>query len=407
MGMMPEAVRMWAALYANPQWGNLAYCSAATSLIAVGKEDEAKKLMDEALAKIPNPSVGLLLRYLQTHEKAEEGIKIAERLAQIDPANKADYESLRLVYAAVGSGPLNEVVPPEKLPAVVSLKEKSEIVDMSSLTWGGDSTASVSTSTSVVVPVSFNGGKEKLMVLDSGSDAVLVSPDLVKELSLQPISTAEYIGMGYKGARPSNWVILKTVKLGSLTVKNVPAMVIDKKSDFWKDISGIIPIRLLKDFALLYDRRKGKLGLYPSGTKPEEAMGPGTFAVKSLWFGGRPYVATTIQNRPDAFCLLDTGSTKTFIASERVKELGIKLNSSRYESQQVLGLSGALQVGVADDVTLLLGSARIKMPAVHVTPVGSVEMLDCYGLLGRTVLDLFAMWFDYRTNTVAFRDYDK
>lgn len=89
------------------------------------------------------------------------------------------------------------------------------------------------------------------------------------------------------------------------------------------------------------------------------------------------------------------------------RSFGIKLNSSRYESQQVLGLSGALQVGVADDVTLLLGSARIKMPAVHVTPVGSVEMLDCYGLLGRTVLDLFAMWFDYRTNTVAFRDYDK
>jgi predicted aspartyl protease len=408
MGMMPEAVRMWSALYANPEWGSLAYAEAAGALLAVGKDDEARKLTDDALAKVPNPSVELLLRFLQTHDTAEEGVKITDRLAQVDPANKADYESLKQLYVTVGSGPLNEVVPPEKLPATISLKEKSEFVDMSGLTWGGgDDSAAVSTSTSVVVPASFNGGKEKLMVLDSGAETVLVSPGLVKELELQPVATAQYIGLGHKGAQKSSWVLIKTLKLGPVTVKNVPAMVIDKKSDFWKDISGIVPMSLLKEFALSYDRRKGRLGLYASGSKPEDAMGAGTFTAKSLWFDGKPYVSTTIQGKPDLWCMLDTGSSKTFIASERVKDLGITVNTSRYDRQQFLGLSGSLQVGVATDVNLSFGTAQFKLPTVHVAPVGSTGMVDTYGLVGRTLLDLFAMWFDYRANTVAFKGYDK
>ncbi len=410
LAMVPQAVQHWSALLPVAGWSETACRRAVNALLATGKEAEARALLNQTLARFEKPPAGILRLALSLAQRGEEGVRLADRLVLADPANKEEYEGLKRLYASIGAASLFEEKLEAAYPVTLPLKEKSEFRDISSLTWGsGDiGTTGVTTSTRVVTPVAVNGTKEKLMLLDSGSDLCLVSPKWVEELGLKPVATAEYLGLGIQGSQTSNWVLLDSVKFGPLTIRHVPAMVISEKEDFFKEVGGIIPLSLLRHHGILYDRRHSKLVLHPTGTDPKAALGSDAFKVKSLWPYDRPFVETSVNGKPGCFFLVDTGAYATFIAAERAKEADVSINSARFGSQMGSGLSGAFASGVAADVTMVLGNTRLNMQTVQVTPLGGGWGLPSYGILGRRdVLDLFAMWFDYKANTVAFAPYDK
>ena len=64
-------------------------------------------------------------------------------------------------------------------------------------------------------------------------------------------------------------------------------------------------------------------------------------------------------------------------------------------------------VGVAKEVHLVVAGAQIDMPKVSVVDVGQGFGIDCYGILGRSVLDLFILYFDYSKGVVAAKEYRK
>lgn len=409
LGMFPQAVQAWAALYTCPdkEWAGFAYRQSARTLMIQGKELEARKLISDALAKWPQPPVSLLRYSVETDPSVADGIKHADQLLALDPKNKAEYESLKSIFAAAGEGELFQEAP-QSGPVTVKLKEKSETRHMTSFYWGSsdqDSTDEMTTSTRVVVPVGLNGSKERWMLLDSGSDSVLVTKDVVKELGLVPVSAASYIGLGYEGVQKSSWVLLKTLTLGGFSLKNVPAMVIEENNDFWKETGGLIPLSLFSAHGVLYDRRGGKAVLYPSGTKPEDAMPGGSFSLKSLWYDGKPHVEIKVQDKPGLNFLVDTGAWTTFIAGQYAQELGVRVNHAA-EKKGTIGLSGTALSGQANDVTLWLGPARFKLSPCQVMEI-SEEGAKTYGYIGRNILDQFAIYFDYRSNIVAFKAYDR
>jgi predicted aspartyl protease len=280
-------------------------------------------------------------------------------------------------------------------PTVLPLKERS------------DERVGVRSESGVVVPVSLNGAKANWMQVDSGAEVVLITKVAAEALGLKPIASAEYIGLGYKGTRKSGWVLLQSLKIGEFTLKNVPAMLMDKNTDLWKEMSGIIPLSLFKRHAVLFDRRHGKLALYPSGTKPEAVLPTGVFTVKSLWFHGKPFIEVAVKNAPKGFGLLDTGSTSTVVAAEMAPLTGVKANSGKYSGQYGIGLSGGISTGVADKVFLTFGTFRIEMPTALVDELGTFAEIDTQVLLGRDLLDNFLMFFDYPANVIAFKAYDK
>ena len=47
------------------------------------------------------------------------------------------------------------------------------------------------------------------------------------------------------------------------------------------------------------------------------------------------------------------------------------------------------------------------MPTAMVKELEGFSEIDCQALLGRDLLDNFQMYFDYSSNTVAFKAYDK
>lgn len=408
--MFLQAVQAWAALYSSPdkEWAGLAYRQSARTLAIQGKDLEARKLVADALGKWPQPPVALLRYSLETDPSVADGLKHADQLIALDTKNKTEYESLKAIFTAAGEGELFQEVPLTG-PVTFKLRERSETRHMTSFTWGGsdtDSTAEMTTSTRVVVPAALNGSKDRPMLLDSGSDSVLVTKDVAKELGLAPVSASSYIGIGYEGVQNSSWVLIKTLTLGGFSLKNVPAMVIEGDDDFWKDTGGLVPLSLFHAHGVLYDRRKGKITLYPTGTRPEEVLAPGSFSVKSLWFVGKPHVEVKVQEKARLNFLLDTGAWTTFIAGQYAQELGVHVNRAA-ETRKTSGLSGSALTGQANDVTLWLGPARFKLSPCQVMEIFEEAGAKRYGILGRNVLDQFAIYFDYRSNVVAFKAYDR
>jgi len=406
-GLAAEALQTWKPLLADGDWGQAAVVWSSRGLRALGREAEARELVLGALAKAQKPATGLLEQALLLDPSVAGGLKYIDRLIEVDPADREDYQNLRKLYEQVGTGTLFELSLPGGTPAVLPIKEKSEVKSFSALD-GYNSEVELSSATRVVMPVQFPGagkGKE-VMVLDSGSDVVLVSPNIVKKLGLQAVSTAEYVGLGYKGSMASQWVILRELQVGPLTIRNLPAMVIDKETDFWKETAGILPLSIFRQYGLLYDRRGGKLTLYPTGTKAEAALGANFIPAAFLWAGRSPYVQVRVQTSPPVFFLLDTGASSTFVDGGRAESFGIKV-SARYGSQGISGMSGGLHSGVARDVVLQLGRARINLKGVQVAELGGGGTLDSSGILGRDILDLFSIYIDYGQNTLAFKGYDR
>jgi predicted aspartyl protease len=464
MGNATQAARVWSILYKDPNWADTAYIRTVRALSATGAETEARKVLSEAITSLASPSAELCMLVVAGDTIPADGIKAVRRLAELDPSRKADCQTLEEVYTSLGSGELFEETSPADARADIPLKEKSETVDTSNLQWdaSGDSkTMRMGGSTRVVLPVSMKDGKSRWMSVETGAGAVMLSPYAAGEMGLKPRSCRIVPGLGYLGDAPRDWVLLESLTVGPLTFKNVPAFVIDKKdAHFWKETAGILPLTLLRKHAVLFDRRGGHLGIYPAGTAPEVALGEGSVRLKSAWPGKRPFVATKLQSHENSYFLVDTGATPTWVAASFTQALGIHVTTTGDTSQidnllsrgiafpaadrltaplpavPTPGGGGATlpdgkvrattssswggysqdapgliriwtnqPLGVAKEVRLVLGSAQIDMPKVHVVDVGQGFGIDCYGILGRSVLDLFIMYFDYSKTLVAVKEY--
>ncbi len=408
-GMIPQAVQVWSALYSCPdaEWAVRAYRASAQAQLSIGKEAEARKLIEEALSRWPATTQTLARLALEVAPGTAGASQIIGKVIASNPTNKDDWEALGQMVASA-SGDLFEEASAGDKPLVIPIKEKSERVNIPTFMEGDKYATNVTLSSGsrVTVPVSV-GGKKQWMLLDSGANLVLLTSNYARELGLKPVATAEYLGLGYEGAKKSNWVMIPLIKVGDLEFKNVPAMIIDKDSDFWKELGGILPLSMFRHHAVLYDRRHEKLTLYSPGTKAEAVMGDKLYPQKSLWFYGKPFVMAQINDRQNLPCLMDTGADSTYIAAEFAQDLGIAVNTGKYKSEYSRGLSGGFLSGTADQVDMQLGGARFPLKQVMVTELGQGYPIPCYGLIGRNIIDNFMVFFDYASNALVLKAYDR
>jgi tetratricopeptide (TPR) repeat protein len=442
-GRVQEALDHWNPLYADKDWAESSYRESVLALAAVGNEAEARALLAEALQKVPGSPVSLLHLCFFLDPSLAGGTAAAEKLKVADTANAARYDVLLRMYAAAG-GDLYQETLEKKLPAEIVVKEKTERQETTALSWSesntqvpvstpgaaseanfssgtqnymptytdtsaaeGGKTGTLSAPPRAVVGAKINGQREELMVLDSSRRLTLVSSRVAKKLNLQRLGPGAYRGVGLQASVPSEWVLLKEVRVGPVTFANVPALVIDEKTEHWKETGGVLPLWLFRRYGLHYDRRHGKLELVPSGTPPAQVLGPGSFQAKVLWFDGRPFIETRIQDKPGCYMALQTATVGTYLEQRRLADLGVSLKTSRYGSQRERGLFGLFSSGVADNVTIYLGTTRINLPTVLVADLHPDAGVDCWGIVGRNLLDLFDVYVDYPANVLAFRGYEK
>lgn len=442
-GRVQEALDLWKPLFGDKDWAEASYRESVLALVASGREAEGKALLAEALRNVPGSPVSLLHACLFLDPSLASGKASAEKLKAADPANAARYDVLLKVYEAAG-GDLYQETLEKKLPAEVAVKEKTERQETTALSWSesntqvpvstpgaaseanfssgtqnymptytdtaaaeGGKTGTLSAPPRAVVGARINGQREELMVLDSGRRLALVSPKVAKKLKLQRLGPGEYRGVGLQAAVPSQWVLLKEVRVGPVAFGNVPALVIDENTEHWKETGGVLPLWLFRKYGLHYDRRHGKLELFPSGTPPAQVLGAGAFQAKVLWFDGRPFIETRIQDKPGCYMALQTATVGTYLEERRLADLGVSVKTSRYGSQRERGLFGLFSSGVADNVTLYLGPTRINLPTVLVADLHPDAGVDCWGIVGRNLLDLFDLYVDYPAGVLAFKGYEK
>ncbi|MEJ2368610.1 MAG: aspartyl protease family protein [Acidobacteriota bacterium] len=405
LGYYSQAVNTWSRLYSTKGWAATALHYSVLAYTATGKTKEARDLLEKSLPKFKPVPTTLADDWAGLEPKASEVLRVLDAAKGDNSEDQAYLDNLKKLYQAVGKGSICELASMPSKPVTIKLKERSERLDTPGMAWG--STADMHTTTSVVIPVSIDGNKEDWLALDSGSDEVFLPEGLADDLHLQTVSSAIFQGLGEKGQIETRKVLIKSLKVGAVTFRNVPAKLIPKNADFWNK-RGIIPLSLFKDFAILYDRRHGELGLYPSGTKPEAAWGEGTQPLKSLWLYGMPFVEVTVNQHKGAYLRVDTGGYASFFSSRHTGELGINVNTGKFSASHGVGLSGSFSAGVAENVPIVLGRSAINMRTTQVMDMGGdTPLFDQFGILGRDVLDLFEIFFDYHHNVVALKSYEK
>ena len=407
-GAFDPALKAWKVLSQTPGWEATGYENGVQSLAALGREAEALAMLHAGLERVHPPAQSLVADSLDLEPSAKVSLAALDAYRKADPKAPAFYQDMRQVYAALGDVTLCRCDGLSGPSVRIPLQEKSERQEVPTVSSDASGQVSswteMSTGASVTVPVVVDGGSKSWMTLDSGSDTFLIPEELADELKLQPLGSVSYRGLGPKAAR-SAMVLLKAVQIGPLTFHDVPAVVIPKKADFWAR-RGLVPLSLLKSFALLYDRRHSRLDVYPSGTDPAPLLGKGGFRVPSLWFSGEPYVLMRIQEAVGLYCLLDTGAAEAYISGEHAPEVGVKVNSGKWGSERGLGVTGAFTSGQAEQVTLGLGLANFHLSPIQVMPLGlDRPLLPVYGIVGRKILDPFVIFFDYPRNVIAFKAY--
>jgi hypothetical protein len=394
------------------------------------------------MGKLSPPPASLVVLDIQLTGNAKQGKDLLDKVKPTDSSVTGEVAELKALFSAAG-GDLNQVALAGKTPAVIKIKEKTERVETTSLSWGGSGagpvytpgggagaavssstqgygagmkdtsqnegnrTGTISSAPRAVVEAKLDAKREEYMVLDSSSDAVLISARVAKKLDAKNITPGAYTGIGLSSPVASDWIMLSKIEVGPVTFTNVPALVIDEKTAYWKETGGVLPLWLFRDYALHYDRRHSKLTLYPTGTSPDAVLGQGAMRVNTLWYGGKPFVETRIQNRPLCFMLLSTSNVGSYLEERRAADMGIDLSTSKYGTQNAQGLFGIIASGVAEKVSLDIGTTRINLPTILVADLCPNNQLECYGVLGRNILDLFDIYLDYHADVVALKGYEK
>ncbi len=404
-----SAMRTWASLFSDPVMAEKAYYSSVKALLSSGREDEARRLADEGLARLPKPSQELIRYKVDLALRASEALPLLDQLTTLDPPNASGYQALRLLYETGGDKEFNEMRPPlgqrteEISLARTSNPRQGSTVELN-MDMGGSTTTTSFSDPVLTTGASINGASPETMMLDSGSSFVFLSPQLAQRLALKPVSTVRYQGLGGAGVIESSWALLDSLQVGQAVFHNVPAVIVNPKTNLWGEFWGIIPLSLFKHQAVVYDPSGPSLKIMVSGTNPEKAFGAGGFEVKAAWFKGCPFARTAIQELSGVFCLLDTGSFSTFLAPDIVPGLYSRPDSPHWRSaNRRAGLSGDFDPMVARQIRLCLGERCTILSVVQVAPIPLPYSIPCAGIIGRNILDQYVVFLDYGADRVYFK----
>ncbi len=290
LGQAQQAVQAWTPLFSDPDWGGLAMAKASRALRASGREEEAKQLVLNAVAKQEKPSPVLLNEALELDRTGPGCIKIIDKLIAADPQSKDDYENLRKLYASIGDGKLLDESLSGSLPVTIPLKERSVLHEVGTLLnpglfdndilaktddvrttresmappqVGPPTSETIRTDLGMAVPVVIGVDKMVWMTLDSSTGSCSVSAGAAKAGSLGCFRLSGKGPFGEKTSRAAgDWVIIKKLEIGPVVFQNLPARVMQKNEPGSKDETGVFPLALLRHFGVLLDSPGGRVILY-------------------------------------------------------------------------------------------------------------------------------------------------
>ena len=254
-----------------------------------------------------------------------------------------------------------------------------------------------------VVESKWDDGKTYRFLIDTGSTAMLVSPDLARRFGLKPRKgtppSKVHVRSASGGEVDLESVTLRRMLLGEASFERVPALVFDL-TDFSDhlgvQIDGIIGFPIFRDTLLTMDYLHNQLSIAPASLPP---AAPDPRAATIAFNNERNTPLVPIQLGNESFIVqIDTGSDGSLSLNPaglhprfaNGPRAGTLISSLQGDRRQ---LTGRLNQDV------LIGTHTIAKPVVDLT--------DQLSSIGGEFLRNFTVTFDQRHNQVTFaRDTD-
>ncbi len=265
-------------------------------------------------------------------------------------------------------------------------------------------------SNEILVPVSVNGLPGKLFLLDTGATQSILDTECFQNIA--PKNNDEISITTGSGAMKMRFLELKSLKLGDVTIDDVPVAVADL-SKFSQLLNvrpqGLIGANVLKRFLLTIDYDRHELWLQDpdKATPPEGAVVVPT--KPSLGVSGLA-VDGVIDGKLKLTFLIDSGAAFNHVAESLIKKLD---NEPILPVGVIKGLDGTpVRTGAVRFNKLEIGDKlKVDEPVFSVAPSlpnsaapAGIISGGSLAIIGNPLLSHYRVTIDYRNQRIFFQD---
>lgn len=241
--------------------------------------------------------------------------------------------------------------------------------------------------------VMINGKGPYRFIVDTGATQTVLSGKVIETLGLKKIATNIMYGLGGEGKVESPIYRADSIKVGDVTVKNVPLGTLSNPLlDLVMD--GILAPSVLAEFIVTIN--------YPGSQIELSRKAPTTgTAIPAWFFSGLLMVPSQVNGKFNGNFLLDTGADGTLISHSMANNLGVNKNTPGATLNLPIGGIGGL-----DDGILLVPSVTLKTPfetkqfdkmmAIDLHGMSRLIQTEISGVLGFDSLKDYRVTLDYQ-----------
>lgn len=261
-------------------------------------------------------------------------------------------------------------------------------------------------SNEILVEVKINGEKELVFLLDTGATQSILDTKAAKSLGM--VNSGDFNITTGSGAIKMQFMNLDSMRLGELTINNIPVAVTSLKK-FAKNLeikpSGLLGANILKRFVITIDYPNEMIELRPAGTKLDASKGVIVSTKPSLGVSGLA-VEGIIDNKQKLDLLLDSGAAFNHVSEGLIKDLitGTPVLPVGY----VKGLDAKMvRTGAIKFNTIKLGDLVVKNPVFSIAPSthkanpGLISGGNL-AIIGNPLLSKFKITINYRDQKILF-----
>jgi hypothetical protein len=233
-------------------------------------------------------------------------------------------------------------------------------------------------------------GKNYQFWLDTGSSLTVLSSRVAKEAGASVLGQDTLTIATFAGVAPARPTVLPRMEIGSIVIRNSPAIVIE--SDLMRvqgsasvvpwsglPVDGIIGWDIIRRFDMSLDYASGKITF----AKPTDLGTSGTPAQNLKWVG-KPFIQLRTESGVVLHLTLDTGAQGSFLNSAVLKKADVVPMSSTTRSYGIARTGGQATRAVAV-LSVEVGGKSLRLKDLIVynpTPSG---LFNCDGILGSDI----------------------
>ncbi|HXH50592.1 MAG TPA: retropepsin-like aspartic protease [Terriglobia bacterium] len=244
----------------------------------------------------------------------------------------------------------------------------------------------------VILRVRINGGRSFDMLLDSGSDLIVLGSKAARSVGISGESAKDLVGVG---SRPVSVGMARTVDIGPVSFRNCRVGVVE--GQVVEGADGVIPLSLFSKFRLRLDLHKKSLELIPYPGEPAPPVLP-------TRGDNRDYlllVATVLNGTHNGYVLLDTGAYCSAVSSKVARTLnGFPMIS---DVPLATGTGAATGQRVSSVVHFAIAEQDLipqEVLALDLSKVSRHYGVEVMGVLGFPALSNYVLTIDYRDGWV-------